>query len=108
MSNWVEDTSYIGSFEIDKRFIRQIGFFYYEYKRFVKYPWNEGYTVYHNTVHSDNGKTLIYNNTTEEVNASELLSKYSEFNILSNALLINKVVNNIKQILHDRRTTKEI
>jgi len=115
MNKWVEDASYIGNHEIDKKFIKEIGFLTYEHKRFVKYSWNDHYVVYSLTTRKNvglwggyNGELELLESTQEDLTLSELLTKYSEFNILPNAHLIKRVVNNIKQILHDRRTTKEI
>lgn len=112
MSKWIEDASYIGNHEFDKKFIKQIGFFVYQHKRFVKYSWYDHYVVYSLTMRTVvggyDGELELLESTSEDLTLYEMLTKYAEFNILPNAHLINKVVNNIKQILHDRRTTKEI
>ena len=114
MSKWIEDISYISQFDIDKKFIRKTGLYYTEYKRFVKYPEQPHYTIYNiiirPTVIGNDGYSdaQLLSSTAEYLTYSELLSKYPEFNILPDTHLIRRVVNNIKQILHDRRTTKEI
>lgn len=104
MSKWVEDPSYFGFYDIDKRFVLQIGFFVFKQMRFVKYPFEESYTVYSSIIQeisdNDNLSWHTLNHHIEKLSSAELFSLYPEFNILGNTKLINKVVNNIKQILN--------